>query len=70
MTESLQLIQGIENLPIFFSQVREDPLLDLKVINNLSARKTKVLMIASGGETLALHEKLDVQHADDFFSVS
>lgn len=39
-------------MPILFAQVREDPLLDLEVINNF-AKSINVLMIGSGGCTLA-----------------
>jgi S-adenosylmethionine-diacylglycerol 3-amino-3-carboxypropyl transferase len=40
--------------PVGFAQVREDPLLDVQVIEHLNRKQTKVLMIASGGCTAAL----------------
>ena len=39
-----------KRLPLAFAQVREDPLIDLWVVNQL-VTKAHVLMIASGGCT-------------------
>lgn len=57
MTKSGQLASWINTacqFPIGFAQVREDPLLDVEVIEHLNRPQTKVLMIASGGCTAAL----------------
>ncbi|MCM8541248.1 MAG: BtaA family protein [Lentisphaeraceae bacterium] len=51
MIATLDLHKDITSLPIYFSQVREDPLLDWEVIDSLQ-RPSKVLMIASGGDSV------------------
>ena len=43
-----------KKFPILFSQVREDPQVDLKTIDTIATPKVKVLMIASGGCTLGV----------------
>ncbi len=48
-------------LPLAFSQVREDPRLDLEIVENLPA-VTKVMMIASGGETAVCLARLPLDH--------
>lgn len=52
MNKSLKLRGDIHQLPILFSQVREDPKIDLELIKSIPGNNLKVLMIASGGETL------------------
>lgn len=47
-------LDNAKKFPIFFSQVREDPKVDLEIINSLSNPKIRVLMIASGGCTLGV----------------
>ena len=42
----------IENLPLAFSQVREDPLLDLELLRSIHGKNLRVLMVASGGDSL------------------
>lgn len=51
MVASLNLRNDISSLPIYFSQVREDPELDCRIISSLN-RPSKVLMVSSGGDTL------------------
>jgi S-adenosylmethionine-diacylglycerol 3-amino-3-carboxypropyl transferase len=46
-------VEQAAQLPIAFAQVREDPLLDVRVVEQL-APAGRILMIASGGCTLAL----------------
>ena len=50
-------VRSTATLPIAFAQVREDPLIDQRVVEELLAtssdRAPRVLMIASGGETAA-----------------
>lgn len=43
--------KDIAQLPVAFSQVREDALGDLELINSLSTKKLRILMVASGGCT-------------------
>ncbi|MGQ3892706.1 DUF3419 family protein [Legionella sp. CNM-4043-24] len=57
MTKSTQFSSWVHTacqFPVGFAQVREDPLLDVQVIDHLNRQKIKVLMIASGGCTAAL----------------
>lgn len=57
MTKSEQFASWVNTacqFPVGFAQVREDPLLDVQVIEHLNRPQTKVLMIASGGCTAAL----------------
>lgn len=46
-------LEFAKSFPVLFSQVREDPHLDLKIINSIAKSKLNVLMIGSGGCTLA-----------------
>jgi S-adenosylmethionine-diacylglycerol 3-amino-3-carboxypropyl transferase len=41
-----------EVLPVAFAQVREDPRLDLEVVERIGSG-ARILMVASGGETVA-----------------
>jgi S-adenosylmethionine-diacylglycerol 3-amino-3-carboxypropyl transferase len=52
-------IRSASTLPIAFAQVREDPLVDRKLIERLD-RPARVLMIGSGGETAALLASLPI----------
>src|SRR5690348_13503060 len=45
-------VEEAARLPVAFAQVREDPLLDAEVLRGLSP-KARIIMIASGGCTLA-----------------
>ena len=55
----------IEKLPLAFSQVREDPLVDLNVLRSIESNNCRVLMIASGGDTLAhLASQKNIQSID------
>jgi S-adenosylmethionine-diacylglycerol 3-amino-3-carboxypropyl transferase len=47
-------------LPVAFAQVREDPRLDRRLVEQLG-REARVLMIASGGETAALLATLPIE---------
>lgn len=47
-------LDNAKKFPLLFSQVREDPQVDLKIINATGNPKIKVLMIASGGCTLGV----------------
>ncbi|CAM2905493.1 DUF3419 family protein [Legionella worsleiensis] len=47
-------VKTATQFPVGFAQVREDPLLDVQVIDHMNRPQTKVLMIASGGCTAAL----------------
>ena len=51
MIKSLTLRNDLDSLPVYFSQVREDPSLDVEVIKSIGC-PCKVLMIASGGDTV------------------
>jgi len=51
MIKSLHIRNDINALPLYFSQVREDPALDVEVIKSVGC-PCKVLMIASGGDTV------------------
>ena len=53
-------IESTARLPIAFAQVREDPLVDLALVERLG-RPARVLMIASGGETAALLSTLPLR---------
>jgi len=57
MSHTDKLREDLAQLPLLFSQVREDPNLDLKVIKSISNKNIKVLMIASGGDTLCTFSK-------------
>ena len=46
-------VRSTAALPIAFAQVREDPLLDVHLVQHLN-RPARVVMVASGGETAAL----------------
>ena len=46
-------LEFAKSLPVLFSQVREDPHLDLHVINSIASNELNILMIGSGGCTLA-----------------
>lgn len=64
MISVLKLNDKIYDLPVNFSQVREDCLLDSEILQNINCQ-VNVLMIASGGDTLcylAAHPK--VKHID------
>jgi S-adenosylmethionine-diacylglycerol 3-amino-3-carboxypropyl transferase len=55
-TEASSLQPWVEeaaSMPVAFAQVREDPLLDLQVLNRLGRYDNRVMMIASGGCTAA-----------------
>lgn len=57
MTKSVQLASWVNTacqFPVGFAQVREDPLLDVQVLEHLNRPQMKALMIASGGCTAAL----------------
>ena len=57
-----------KKFPIFFSQVREDPQVDLNIIDTITNSKIKVAMIASGGCTLgvlAAHPRISAIDAID-----
>lgn len=47
-------LDNAKKFPILFSQVREDPQVDLKIIDTIANPKIKILMIASGGCTLGV----------------
>jgi S-adenosylmethionine-diacylglycerol 3-amino-3-carboxypropyl transferase len=47
-------LDNAKKFPILFSQVREDPQVDLKIIDTIASPKVKILMIASGGCTLGV----------------
>ncbi len=50
-----------KTFPVMFSQVREDPRIDLEIIDTIPNKKAKVLMVASGGCTLSVlahHQKV------------
>lgn len=54
-------LENALQFPVMFSQVREDPFLDLDVLRQVGEKNLKVLMIASGGctlSTLASHRSL------------
>ncbi len=51
MIKTLNLRNDIDKLPVYFSQVREDPDLDVDVIKSIGS-PCKALMIASGGDTV------------------
>lgn len=51
MIANINLRNDIASLPVYFSQVREDPCLDYEILSSLN-KPAKVLMIASGGDTL------------------
>ena len=53
-------VQSTASLPIAFAQVREDPLIDMQLVQYLD-RPARVLMVASGGETAALLSTLPLQ---------
>ena len=67
MIKSLKLRRDIDSLPVYFSQVREDPSLDVQAIKTIG-RSCKVLMIASGGDTICrlatLHEVTSIDAID------
>jgi S-adenosylmethionine-diacylglycerol 3-amino-3-carboxypropyl transferase len=46
-------VRSTRTLPVAFAQVREDPLIELRLLEKLG-RDARVLMIASGGETAAV----------------
>ena len=57
MTKSAQSSSWINTacqFPVGFAQVREDPLLDVRVIDHLNKQPIQALMIASGGCTAAV----------------
>ncbi|MCM8527517.1 MAG: BtaA family protein [Lentisphaeraceae bacterium] len=58
MNKTLNLRADIDKLPIYFSQVREDPRLDEEVIKSIG-RPCRVLMIASGGDSVCYLATLD-----------
>lgn len=53
-------VQATASLPIAFAQVREDPLIDMQLVQQLD-RPARVLMVASGGETAALLSTLPLE---------
>lgn len=53
-------VQSTASLPIAFAQVREDPLIDLQLVQQLD-RPARALMVASGGETAALLSTLPLR---------
>lgn len=64
MISVLKLNNKIFDLPVNFSQVREDCLLDSEILQNINC-KVNVLMIASGGDTLSyLAANRQVKHID------
>ena len=58
MFKTLNLRADLEKLPVFFSQVREDPKLDVELIKS-TGRPCRVLMIASGGDSVCQLATLD-----------
>ena len=52
-------LEATARLPVAFTQVREDPAIDVELVRGLN-RAARVLMIASGGETAAMLSKLPI----------
>ena len=52
MNKSLQLRGDIHQLPILFSQVREDPKIDLELIESIPGNNLKALMMPPAGKHL------------------
>lgn len=53
LEDEIDWVEAARRLPVAFAQVREDPLIDVELVNLLN-RPARVLMIASGGETAAM----------------
>lgn len=49
----MDYLEEAKNSPIMFSQVREDPRIDLRIVSSLN-KNANVLMVSSGGCTLAV----------------
>jgi S-adenosylmethionine-diacylglycerol 3-amino-3-carboxypropyl transferase len=53
MSDALDWVDAAARMPVAFAQVREDPLVDLAVLDQLGGTDLRVMMIASGGCTAA-----------------
>ncbi len=60
MSTSDDWVASTAALPVAFAQVREDPLVDQRLLEELG-RQARVLMIASGGETASLLATLPIE---------
>ena len=60
METSDQWVASTASLPVAFAQVREDPRIDGRLVEQLG-RSARVLMIASGGETAAMLATMPIE---------
>jgi S-adenosylmethionine-diacylglycerol 3-amino-3-carboxypropyl transferase len=63
MSNSDNWVESAAALPVAFAQVREDPRIDQRLLQEIG-REARVLMIASGGETAALLATLPLRNLD------